>query len=545
MPLTDTNPEAHIMSTIGTSFLVLGFLVAAPGGKDSPEKKRTPRFTVGKETTYATGPLDKDGYVDYAAALNERLRQGVTPANNANVLLWKAMGPHPERITMPSGYFKWLGIEAPPERGEYFIDLARYAREHVKVDPGEGIEDLFKRLDRSIQRPWTAKEYPDLSGWLKVNEKPLALVVEATKRSHYFSPLVPQQTKNGPAGLMSSFLSGAQQCREFANALTARAMLRVGEGACAEAWQDLLACHRLGRLVGGGGTLIEGLVGMAIDAVASKGDLAYLDRAKLSGQRIARCLRDLQKLPPLPDMADKVNLAERFMLLDVILMVDRHGIGYLKDRVWKTADGPPRNLEDVDWDPALQNANRWSERLVVALREKDRGVREKKLEQIEAELRSLREKAAGWGTKLKLLVGGKETAKVRGKAIGDILIALMILPARKVEQAAERSRQIQDNLAVAFALAWYQRDHGRYPAKLEALTPKYLKQVPKDLFSGKALLYRPSGNGYLLYSVGPNGKDEGGRGYSDTPPGDDLSVRMPLPALAWKELPQPEAQARE
>jgi hypothetical protein len=26
--------------------------------------------------------------------------------------------------------------------------------------------------------------------------------------------------------------------------------------------------------------------------------------------------------------------------------------------------------------------------------------------------------------------------------------------------------------------------------------------------------------------VGVNGKDEGGRGYEDDPPGDDLSVRM-------------------
>ena len=54
---------------------------------------------------------------------------------------------------------------------------------------------------------------------------------------------------------------------------------------------------------------------------------------------------------------------------------------------------------------------------------------------------------------------------------------------------------------------------------------------PGDVFSGKALVYRPADKGYLVYSVGANGKDEGGRWTDDDPPGDDLRVRMPLPEL--------------
>jgi hypothetical protein len=97
-----------------------------------------------------------------------------------------------------------------------------------------------------------------------------------------------------------------------------------------------------------------------------------------------------------------------------------------------------------------------------------------------------------------------------------------------VQSATDRAHQTEDNLSVAIALARYQRAHKRYPKNLEALAPKYLAQIPQDIFSGKALIYHPTNNGYLLYSVGINGKDEGGRGYDDKPPGDDLSVRMPL-----------------
>ena len=55
--------------------------------------------------------------------------------------------------------------------------------------------------------------------------------------------------------------------------------------------------------------------------------------------------------------------------------------------------------------------------------------------------------------------------------------------------------------------------------------------MPDDLFSGRALVYRPTEKGYLLYSVGANGKDEGGRWQDDDLPGDDLRVRMPLPQV--------------
>ena len=44
---------------------------------------------------------------------------------------------------------------------------------------------------------------------------------------------------------------------------------------------------------------------------------------------------------------------------------------------------------------------------------------------------------------------------------------------------------------------------------------------------GKALIYRSTDDGYLLYSVGVNGVDDKGRTADDEPPGDDLVVRMP------------------
>ena len=73
---------------------------------------------------------------------------------------------------------------------------------------------------------------------------------------------------------------------------------------------------------------------------------------------------------------------------------------------------------------------------------------------------------------------------------------------------------------VSVALTLYQLDHDDVvPQTLEELTkpaPNYPKgylegAVPKDTW-GNALLYKPDGKTFSLYSTGANGVDEGGEG---------------------------------
>ena len=86
-------------------------------------------------------------------------------------------------------------------------------------------------------------------------------------------------------------------------------------------------------------------------------------------------------------------------------------------------------------------------------------------------------------------------------------------------------------IRLGFTLAAFRAHQGAYPAKLADLVPKYVAEVPKDLFSGKELRYKREAGGYLLYSVGVNGKDEGGKTQDDDISGqqgwDDLAIRVP------------------
>src|SRR5439155_10935254 len=145
----------------------------------------------------------------------------------ANVLIWKAIGPHEGKNIMPPKFFKLMGMDVPAENGEYFVDLSRYLKDHLKIEDLEKIQQVDDQLNRATQRPWIANEYPNLASWLKSNERPLALIVEATKRLQYFSPLVPGKTDKGSSGLISAHISGEQKNRALANALAARGLLKL------------------------------------------------------------------------------------------------------------------------------------------------------------------------------------------------------------------------------------------------------------------------------------------------------------------------------
>jgi len=61
------------------------------------------------------------------------------------------------------------------------------------------------------------------------------------------------------------------------------------------------------------------------------------------------------------------------------------------------------------------------------------------------------------------------------------------------------------------ALRCYLSEHGRAPAQLNELVPNLLSTIPLDPFGGQSLIYKPTGTNWLLYSIGPDGVDDGGK----------------------------------
>lgn len=508
-----------------------GFSLAGEGPGGVPKKKR-PNFTVSKETTFITEALDEKGYPDYQTALNQILSKGIEPEKNANVLLWRAIGPVPDGRAMPRGFFKWLGMDAPPGKGDYFVGRDDFVRR--EMIEGEERSQFFSSADKAQDRPWTAKENPLLAKWLKHNEAPLRLVIEASKRPDYYAPLLGQETERGRESLILAPVDGVQACRKMGEALLVRSMLHLGEGRRKEAWRDLLTCHRLGRLIARGPTLIDGILGNALDMAAAAADVAFLEHGKLDEKAIRSCREDLQNLPPMPRIVESMNLSERFWLLEMITRIDRDGVrafSPLKPR--KKGDGEEKKKDAMDlllavppqWDLAMKDINHWMDRAIESTRERDFKKRKEKMLEFDTEIKELKVRVVRPGYMALAVV---KTPPYKGKAIGEMLLAVMFPAFHRVQYSEDNGVQMHRNLQVALALETYRVRNKAYPKTLDVLTPGFIDELPKDMFSGKSLIYRPQGNGYLLYSVGVNGQDdqEDQDGFFH----DDLVIRMRLPA---------------
>ena len=118
---------------------------------------------------------------------------------------------------------------------------------------------------------------------------------------------------------------------------------------------------------------------MAIDQIASRADLAFLDFTRPSAKQINFYLTDLQAQLSFPDISDTVDLTERFMFLDVIMTMDGHGVGQLirdgerGEHQAMVADILTQDaLTGIDWNPALEIGNRCFDRMAAAMRRRTR-----------------------------------------------------------------------------------------------------------------------------------------------------------------------------
>lgn len=491
---------------------IAGFLWA-----EEPTEKPKPKITISKETTYITEPLRPDGYPDYVAALNQRMSQGITPENNAAVLLQKAFGPSEIPPDLREKFFKQLGIDPLQENGEYFVDqiemIKRWQAKQPAGAPKVKDEELEAQFDRAQQRPWTAKEFPIVAEWLEVNEKPLKLVMEASRLPKCYFPLLAGQK----TVLIASLLPQDLQMREISNVLVSRAMLKTAGGNIEEAWQDLLACHRLARLTVQGFSMVDVVTGYALDAATAQGDAAFAHYARLTAKQAMQMKAEIAASAPMPDGMRSIDLGERLITLDVIHDLSKegiYGIRALEDPMhYKEPTAAQRDATEgmVDWNIPLRMANQWYDHFIAANRIADRAKRTKAINEIESERKNLATQAKDLHSLLWDMLTKKKASEVFSPRIGQLVIAELCrsLNLNWLQQRADLYGQM---VQTAFALAAFRADEGRYPQKLETLVPKYLAKVPEDTFApdGAPLRFRLEGNGYTIWAVGLNGVDDGG-----------------------------------
>jgi len=102
--------------------------------------------------------------------------------------------------------------------------------------------------------------------------------------------------------------------------------------------------------------------------------------------------------------------------------------------------------------------------------------------------------------------------KNRGPRRFFYMVSLVSIP--NYRPALQRTAQEETKrrlVVTGIALKRYQLQHGHFPDTLDALPPGFVAAVPLDPMSGAPLRYRLNSNQtFTLYSVGEDGRDDGG-----------------------------------
>lgn len=460
-------------------------------------------ITVGRETTFVSGPLREDGTVDYVGAINARCAVGVTPENNAAVVLLKATGTKGVMVTDRVGvWLERMGAKAPPEEGEYFVEFEEFMRGRVgkakdQEEAGRQSEEWDEREEGRRRAVWRESDDAEVAAWITRSGAALKVAVEASRCERFYSPLV---GKARLESVLEAYIGQMGACRGLSNALMARAMMRMGVGDVAGYREDLLATVRLGRLVMQGPTVIQRLVGVAMAGNAYRGVGAGLGR--IGPGEMQNVLEELRGLESMPEMAEAADHAERYMYLDMVTQYARFGAGVAE--LWGEGGGaglPERKgfglcVIPARFDDVLRDYNAMYDREVKAASEPTYAGRKAALNEL---ARSEDAARAGKGVRWYSPV----------RATTDILLGL---PSLTKAYAIEDEARMRGRLAeLGLLLEMYRARHGGYPETLAGLTKEEVRGADEDFFSGGKMVYRREGAGYLVYSVGINARDDGGK----------------------------------
>jgi hypothetical protein len=521
---------------------------AAGAASDTKPKAvlRPMKITISKDTTHLTGPLRPDGWLDYARAINERSQDGVTGENNAAILFWQATGPKSIPKDKRAAFFKSLGISPLPEEGPYLIQIYEYQASanqgsaYGSTDPSKWSDEIHEQSQIAQSRPWTAKEFPVLAGWLNANAKPLKLLGAAVARSRYFEPLI---VKSDGSLLDSLDIMGLSAARCAVELFRLRSMQSVAEGRIDDAWRDLLVCHRLARLLARKAFLVDGLVARSLEQRACDGDVALVHHAHQPSERLAQLQRELLHLPNLPS-AERFLFGERLFCLDWLRRVAAGdsaalnlSIGLLHEDLAKNAREKLLADRRIDWEVVFRTFNSRFDEVENAWHEPSLLRRRQALKLIDETTRTAANRVNDPAV-LAAFLSPKTASSDLSRQLAEILLDSSDYGYAGYAAGQAMTMAKSQLTTFAFALARYHNDHSAYPRDLAELSPEYVSEVPKDPCSDRDYIYRQRDNGYLLYSVGRNGRDDRGQSWMDNPKKyegqadfdklpDDICIRSP------------------
>ncbi len=476
-----------------------------------------PPVRIARDTTYLTEPKTADGQrIDYEKGIEQKVDPDNLPEENGLRLLAEALGPG---ILQPA-------FETPSEdRGNYWDALCEKLRLDPNVRPQlvfqsaasflksrkEGEESPKKTALRLGEKPWTKEEFPVAADWIAANSPIFDLFAEAVAKPEFRIPMLKIRDFQP---LDSREIPSLSTTEIFRN-LRLRLLFELGEGEPEKAWADLRTQFRYARHLTRTATREMDAIhaGWWVEEAVQSG-LLLLQYGNFSNEELQKRFKELREFwePPGEKTSRNIFFAERLILLDRFQSYAfGRNLGSESPGSF-VFHGPNRFARFFYWNRILVRINDYFDWL-----EAQGGAKDAFFGSM-----PIRGNTSPWSEIIQYGI-----FKAVPEKVGRNAILSWNDQNRSFEKSGKDARTKTAMLETAFYLAMYRNAHeGTFPEKLEDLPQK----TPEDPFNvERPLLYKRSetGDGYTLYSVGPNGVDDDGLNRRERPEADDIGIRMP------------------
>jgi hypothetical protein len=120
----------------------------------------------------------------------------------------------------------------------------------------------------------------------------------------------------------------------------------------------------------------------------------------------------------------------------------------------------------------------------------------------------------------------KQEQAIKATRGGGILAGLLLPASRKCLFAALDADATRGLVRLAIAATAFKAKHGKYPEKLADLVPEFIPEVPPDPYDGHPMRLRRAEGGVVIYSIGRDRKDDGGRAWDEKKQEGDLLFHL-------------------
>lgn len=506
---------ASVAAIIAVALIAGAALVANLTWADEPERlTRQIQIDASKEKTHFLGPFRPDGTLDYLTAINQQLHEGVTSENNAFRELAKLLRPKdtPERY---ANLLKALEItEQEIKQSPSFTTWDDAYRQHIRANTDASEDETKALLEEMLNAPLTDESSQMLAKWVELNREALAICDEALARERYWVPQIDWPDGNGV--LVSITFIHSDLIRELSKCYRARLMLAAKANDSQRATDALQSMLRLAKLQSNEASLIGGLVAIAVEAQAIFALRDLLNQGLLSEPMANQFAKVWAPTDGRVPITRHIDTWERCMALDALMQI---ASGRSSLNAILSGEDEQLLIDQLfvasrfDVNNALNLIQTAYDELVGAMQITNF---KKSHERTEALGRKLESESSWAESKLFITTRGEQKLNNQLQnpehtlALTRFFLGVIMPGLSAAHRTDLRVTANYRNCHVAIAVERYLSDRGQLPDSLEQLVPTYLTAIPLDPFDLKPLKYRRIANGYSVYSLGDNLRDDEG-----------------------------------